>query len=216
MGRGVRVPLSAGAIVPRDMTEREWASFLANQSAQNIRSDEATGYNVGEGVWFGRDTDGVIKMFIGDSAGNKVTWDGATLSITGSISLTNTVQTFTPTWSGFSAAPSGDISYINFGAFVMMWRASALTGTSNATDLKITNLPAAIKPATGVRKVPCIVMNNGLSVSGAAEPDSAGDIDFYIEVPNTADATVDLGANSFKNSGTKGLPGGWMIMYPLN
>src|SRR5687767_4077130 len=41
------------------------------------------------------------------------------------------VKTFTPTWTGFSADPVGDISYLDFGAIVIMWSAAELTGTSS-------------------------------------------------------------------------------------
>lgn len=42
------------------------------------------GYNTGTGVWLGNDA-GTYKLFIGNSAGNKVTWDGTTLAVTGAL-----------------------------------------------------------------------------------------------------------------------------------
>lgn len=42
------------------------------------------GYDSGTGIWLGSDA-GTYKLFIGDSAGNKVTWDGTTLAITGAL-----------------------------------------------------------------------------------------------------------------------------------
>ena len=45
----------------------------------------ATGYNSGTGWWIGRDSDGTAKMFFGNSSGNKVTWDGTTLSVSGTL-----------------------------------------------------------------------------------------------------------------------------------
>lgn len=41
-------------------------------------------YNVGTGFWMGYDN-GAYKLFFGNSSGNKVTWDGSTLSITGTL-----------------------------------------------------------------------------------------------------------------------------------
>uniref|UniRef100_A0A6M3J0A5 Uncharacterized protein n=1 Tax=viral metagenome TaxID=1070528 RepID=A0A6M3J0A5_9ZZZZ len=45
----------------------------------------ATGYDSGTGWWIGRDSDGTAKMFFGNSSGNKVTWDGTTLSVSGTL-----------------------------------------------------------------------------------------------------------------------------------
>lgn len=47
----------------------------------------ATGYDAGTGFFLGYDTAATAgyKFFIGNSAGNKLTWDGSTLSVTGSI-----------------------------------------------------------------------------------------------------------------------------------
>lgn len=44
----------------------------------------ATGYDEGTGWWLGHDGSD-YKFFIGNSTGNKITWDGTTLSITGSL-----------------------------------------------------------------------------------------------------------------------------------
>ena len=45
-----------------------------------------TAYDTGEGFWMGYAT--AYKLSIGNSAGNKLTWDGSALSITGSITAT--------------------------------------------------------------------------------------------------------------------------------
>lgn len=47
----------------------------------------ATAYNSGTGFWLERNG-GTPRFFIGNSAGNKLTWDGTTLSITGSLTAT--------------------------------------------------------------------------------------------------------------------------------
>lgn len=44
----------------------------------------ATGYNTGTGFWMGYDT-AAYKFFIGAAAGNKLLWDGSSLTITGAI-----------------------------------------------------------------------------------------------------------------------------------
>jgi len=45
-------------------------------------------YGVGSGVWLGWDVD-AYKLFLGDAAGNNMTWDGSALAITGSITATS-------------------------------------------------------------------------------------------------------------------------------
>jgi len=50
-----------------------------------IRSG-TTGYNSGKGFWLGYDTSASqYRLFIGDSAGNKLLWDGSTLTVHGTI-----------------------------------------------------------------------------------------------------------------------------------
>ena len=45
------------------------------------------GYNSGTGIWMGNDA-GTYKLFIGDSAGNKLIFDGAGLTLVGSVTIT--------------------------------------------------------------------------------------------------------------------------------
>ncbi len=61
----------------------------------------ATGYNAGTGFWMGYDTSPTVgyKFFIGSASGNKLLWNGSTLSITGSITAT------TGTIGGWSIGP---------------------------------------------------------------------------------------------------------------
>jgi hypothetical protein len=52
----------------------------------NIRSGQAA-YDSGTGFWLGNDA-GVPKFSIGDSSGDKMTWDGSALSVTGNLTAT--------------------------------------------------------------------------------------------------------------------------------
>lgn len=60
----------------------EAGEFIVGESGR-IRSGQ-TAYDTGSGWWLG-DVAGVKKFSIGNSAGNKLTWDGTNLTITGSI-----------------------------------------------------------------------------------------------------------------------------------
>jgi hypothetical protein len=211
--RGVKVPLSAGATLPRDL--REWATWANNASAPHIRSDEATGYNVGEGVWFGRDTDGIIKMFVGDAAGNKVTWDGTTLSITGAVDLQNAAQTFAPEWSvagigPFSVDPTGNLSYLDLGRLTFIYTTVAILGTSDDVEMSILNLPIGAKPPAGASGT-CMVVDNGSTVLGNWTRTGFSTLTFGIAA--VSGTKVGFSTTGFTNSGQKGLPAGWAITY---
>ena len=51
----------------------------------------ATGYNAGTGFWLGYDTSPTAgyKFFVGSVSGNKITWNGSTLAVTGTITATS-------------------------------------------------------------------------------------------------------------------------------
>lgn len=82
----------------------------------------ATGYNAGTGFWMGYDTSPTpgYKFFIGSTSGNKLVWNGSTLSITGSITAT------TGTIGGWSIGPD----YIQDAAGVV-GLSSAVTGADD-------------------------------------------------------------------------------------
>ena len=65
-----------------------WASSAGTEVSLDdeiIRlGGSSVGYDSGAGIWLGNDS-GTYKLFVGDSAGNKLTWDGSTLTVRGSI-----------------------------------------------------------------------------------------------------------------------------------
>lgn len=95
----------AGSITADKISVNELSAISANMgtlTAGNITLDSsgfirggATAYDTGTGFWLGYDTS-AYKFFVGNSAGNKLTWDGTNLSITGSITATiGTIGGFT-------------------------------------------------------------------------------------------------------------------------
>lgn len=62
-----------------------FGEFVVNENGR-IRSGQ-TYFDNGIGWWIG-DEDNVKKFSIGDSSGNKMTWDGATLTVVGSVTAT--------------------------------------------------------------------------------------------------------------------------------
>jgi hypothetical protein len=87
----------------------------------NIQSSQAMGYNTGIGWWMGFDG-GTPKFFLGNAAGNKVTWDGSTLSITGNFTIGSLWSTAGPgdnlqTAVNTLSAAGGGILYLKSGTF---------------------------------------------------------------------------------------------------
>lgn len=65
---------------------REWARLFGELPVEFLKNGQ-TDYDTGTGYFLG-DHNGVPKLSLGNSAGNKVTWDGSTLSIVGTVTAT--------------------------------------------------------------------------------------------------------------------------------
>lgn len=126
---------------------------------------------------------------------------GQFLLISSGIAPSVVSGSFTPTWTGFSVDPTGDIFYTKIGGLVILQAdAIGMTGTSNATGMSITNLPAILRPGTSpeARGV-CMVTDNGAQAVGAFNfAASAGTIKFWKGTAPPNDA-------GFTNAGSKGL-----------
>lgn len=135
-----------------------------------------------------------------------VTFDGA---VAGAPTVTS--GSFTPTWAGFSSAPTGDISWQKItgpiGSLVMLYFPSTSTGTSNATDCSLTSLPSTIRPLTdSAVRYPCIVVDNGARVAGS----------FGFGTPaGTLNFAVGTSYTGFNNPGTKGFPPATILTYGI-
>jgi hypothetical protein len=89
------------------------------------------GYNSGTGVWIGNDA-GTYKLFVGDSTGDKLTWDGTTLSINGSV----TIQ-----------SGSGIANLSDAGALAML----DVVGTAQISNLAVTTAKIDDLAVTGAK-----------------------------------------------------------------
>lgn len=203
--------IAAGAITAdKFAASLVYAGSIVVDTAGSLRSGQ-TAYDTGTGYWLGN-VSGTPKFSLGNSGGNKLTWDGSILSIAGALNFTNAAQTWTPTWTGFSSPPSGDLSYFDFGAFVIVWwdGGSPLMGTSNSTQLRITNVPTAIRPA-GTRVGDAMTIDNGTLHSGGFAMFNNGTCAF---TQNRNDANYILPIEDYATFGNKGLPAGGLFMYP--
>ena len=81
--------IDAASIVANSITANElstsitYAGSIIIDTAGLIRSGQ-TAYDTGTGWWIGNDG-GTPKLSIGNSAGNKITWNGSTLTVVGTI-----------------------------------------------------------------------------------------------------------------------------------
>lgn len=108
---------------------------------------------------------------------------------------------FVPTWTGFSAAPTGSIFYQRIGALcIVQMDALDTTGTSNATSMTLTNLPSVLRPQSSPNaRQPCVIVDNGADAAGAFGFSGipASTIVFY-------KGTAPPSASGFTGSGSKG------------
>jgi hypothetical protein len=150
-----------------------------------IRQGKTSASSTTAGFWLGHDGASNYDFHIGN-ASSSLWWDGSagTLNINGILGgeLDFAAQTFTPSWNGFSTAPTGDFSYIDFGSFVLMWTTAVMSGTSNANSMNLSGVPAAIRPADN-RFLQCMVRDdpNGFGAFdelGAVVVDPSGNLTF--------------------------------------
>ena len=123
-----------------------------------------------------------------------------------------TTGSFTGTLTGFGSNPTGTVSYAKRGNTVTLWMDDAeIIGTSNATTMTMTGLPAAVRPASAVQAF-CPLRNNSnslrfgkaiISASGATITFMLQDSDFF-------------SASNFTASNSKGITAGWSITYRVD
>lgn len=120
---------------------------------------------------------------------------------------------FEPAWTGFSAAPVGDVSYNVTNGRVGLSIETAREGTSNsiAATWSAGSIPLAARP-TADRVVPCMLrVSSTLVTPGQVTIKHDGGAVF---APFLVTAKMAV-ASDFVASGTKGLPTGWNVDYPL-
>lgn len=102
---------------------------------------------------------------------------------------------FTGTLTGFTTAVTGTIDYTLIGDIVTLSVATNIQGTSNATTMTMTGMPAIIYPK-GTRSVIARILDNTTTVAFA-----------LATITNTGTITfnVNAGSSAFTNVNTKGL-----------
>lgn len=131
---------------------------------------------------------------------------------------------FTCTLSGFSgAAPTGTINYTivgnntTGGICFLSNVTTGITGTSNATSMSMSGLPAACLPATGSPNTTCIAVNSGGIVLAEVFLITGS---LFFNPSKTTSGTnpqfVTFVSSGWTASGTKGINQGWTISYTLD
>jgi hypothetical protein len=123
--------------------------------------------------------------------------------------ITGQSGSFTATLTGMSASTTGTINYLRMGYLIAMFtNGAAFTGTSNATSMTMTGLPALISPAN-THSCVCYVTDNGTEFMPALATITGSTVTFRMLNAGVYSST------GFTNSGTKGLGSGWSIVFPL-
>lgn len=116
--------------------------------------------------------------------------------------------TFTPTWFGFSAPPTGNVTWRKIGPLVILEFGLDNTGTSNDTAMSLTGLPANLRPLTDTTcRVACIVTDNSAETTGGFGFDTPAGKMVFFKFPG--------GIASFTNPGNKGFPPFARLIYSI-
>lgn len=136
---------------------------------------------------------------------------------TGAVTINNTAGgsssgTFTGTLNGMSGAGTitGTVNYAVTGDIASLYVLSSITGTSAASSMNLSGLPSAVQPVNATNMLCWYVENSGNTGCGLATVSSSGVAFNLITVSGSS-----LITSLFTASGTKGLAGGWCIVYPI-
>jgi hypothetical protein len=149
-------------------------------------------------------------------------WQYDDIVVDGADTATIAEGSFTATLTGYASGPTGTVNYrivansAGTGKVCHLYADSAISGTSNATALTMTGVPAACRPSAS-KWAMSLVVDESLTSVGGALVGTGGTITFYqaLDDQGTGTNRTDISASGFLNSGTKGLPAGWSISYPL-
>lgn len=111
--------------------------------------------------------------------------------------------TFTATLTGMTTTTTGTMNYRIQGNMVTIWADSSILGTSNATTMTMTGVPAAIQPATTRYANPSVRDNGTFAIGQATMTASSGTWTF----------AKDPNSSAFTSSGSKGLAASALSYY---
>jgi hypothetical protein len=113
--------------------------------------------------------------------------------------------TFTGTLTGMTATTNVTVTYTISGRVCILNAFG--TGTSNSTAMTMTGIPNICNPATKTSLVMSMLEDSGSNLGGWSQVTTGNQINFGTGINNNQ--------TGFTNSGTKGLPAGWTVVYTL-
>lgn len=130
-------------------------------------------------------------------------------SVLGSIQQSGS---FTGTFTGFTSTVTATVQYrIYNNVAYLFFNTTNPTGTSNATTMAMTGLPAALFPSVN-RFILCCTQDNGnVEQFSALLISNTGVCTFE----KYSISTGNFSSSGFTNSGSKGLASDWFVSYPL-
>jgi hypothetical protein len=133
---------------------------------------------------------------------------GSTIALGGNEAFDYDEGSFTVTITGCTTSPTATAYYTRIGKSVTL-TIPQLSGTSNATTLTFTGVPASIRPAsfTPYISLPVIYNNGAVVPDGGVRVDATGTLTFFNSSLNT---------NTFTSSNAKGVGATTSISYLLN
>lgn len=122
-----KIAVSQLSAIAADLGTVTAGSYTLAPSATSYIAGGQTSYDIGNGFWMGY-VGGLFKASFGNYLGNKLTWDGSTLSITGNITLTSGSSTAAvEAGSGINLIPAA-YSLFNAGALPPVQEANGANG----------------------------------------------------------------------------------------
>lgn len=199
--------IDAANIVANSITANElstsitYAGSIIIDTAGLIRSGQ-TNYDTGTGWWLGN-ASGTPKFSIGNSSGNKLTWDGTTLTIKGNLTAkgvfggdgsdgalsissgTTTInlgnaKVVTKNYTSISITGTGKLAFSNphaTGTFVILKSQGAVVLTSSTNpniDLSNCGAPGGAAGSSGTTAVPLLDSSTHGGASGTGSGGGAG------------------------------------------
>ncbi len=199
-----------------------FATGIANSTTARIQSSTTSGQGFGlevDGGTTSADTAFTIFNAAGTSNYFQVRGDGVIsgrgLTAAALVDMTPDKSTFTGTLTGMTAGTTGTVNWVRMGNLVTIYIVSSITGTSNATTMTMTGLPAAIQP-TNTQVVPTMLIeDNTVTNCGGGAKISGSTITFFLAGSSGAHIVADPAVPNFNAAGTKGLLAGWTITYAI-
>jgi hypothetical protein len=209
------VQISQDDGVPASQTNSQ--RYRLRSSAPELILEE-TGASTNNGVWRIRASAEQLTVSLGNDAESSFV-DAITIDRTGttvdSIALQATAITlngsptqasgsFTGTLTGCVTSPTATVQWRRSGSLVTLTVNAGLTATSNANGMTITGMPVEIRPTQTVTYL-TRVTDNGNIGHGVVIVGTGGTLTFGNGITGA----------TFTTSGTKGLPGGWGLIYEV-